>query len=54
MTVLIALTLISLLPAILLTCTAFTKMLVVLGLTRNALGLQQTPPNQVLAGLACS
>ena len=51
-TVLIGLTLISLLPAILLTCTAFTKVLVVLGLTRNALGLQQTPPNQVLAGLA--
>ena len=51
-TVLIGLTLVSLLPAILLTCTAFTKILVVLGLTRNALGLQQTPPNQVLAGLA--
>lgn len=48
----IALTLVSLLPAIVLTCTAFTKVLVVLGLTRNALGLQQTPPNQVLAGLA--
>lgn len=51
-TVLLGLTLISLLPAILLTCTAFTKILIVLGLTRNALGLQQTPPNQVLAGLA--
>lgn len=51
-TVLIGLTLLSLLPAILLTCTSFTKILVVLGLTRNALGLQQTPPNQVLAGLA--
>ena len=38
--------------SIVLTCTAFTKVLVVLGLTRNALGLQQTPPNQVLAGLA--
>lgn len=50
--VIIALTLLSLLPAILLTCTSFTKILVVLGLTRNALGLQQTPPNQVLAGLA--
>ncbi|MCL2541354.1 MAG: flagellar type III secretion system pore protein FliP [Nocardioidaceae bacterium] len=49
---LLALTLISLLPAILLTCTSFTKVLVVLGLTRNALGLQQTPNNQVLAGLA--
>ncbi len=51
-TILIGLTLISLLPAILLSCTAFTKIFVVLGLTRNALGLQQTPPNQVLAGLA--
>ncbi|GAA1137599.1 flagellar type III secretion system pore protein FliP [Nocardioides aquiterrae] len=51
-TMLLGLTLISLLPAILLSCTAFTKILVVLGLTRNALGLQQTPPNQVLAGLA--
>jgi flagellar biosynthetic protein FliP len=50
--VIIAMTLLSLLPAILLTCTSFTKILVVLGLTRNALGLQQTPPNQVLAGLA--
>ena len=49
---LIGLTLVSLLPAILLSCTAFTKIFVVLGLTRNALGLQQTPPNQVLAGLA--
>ena len=49
---LVALTFLSLLPAIVLTCTSFTKILVVLGLTRNALGLQQTPPNQVLAGLA--
>ncbi|MFN8195704.1 MAG: flagellar type III secretion system pore protein FliP [Nocardioidaceae bacterium] len=51
-TAILAITLLSLLPAILLTCTSFTKILVVLGLTRNALGLQQTPPNQVLAGLA--
>ncbi len=50
--VFLALTLLSLLPAIVLTCTSFTKVLVVLGLTRNALGLQQTPNNQVLAGLA--
>ena len=47
-----ALTLLSVAPAIILTCTSFTKILVVLGLTRNALGLQQSPPNQVLAGLA--
>jgi flagellar biosynthetic protein FliP len=50
--VILGLTLLSLAPAILLTMTSFTKVLVVLGLTRNALGLQQTPPNQVLAGLA--
>jgi flagellar biosynthesis protein FliP len=50
--VLLGLTLLSLVPAILLTCTSFTKILVVLSLTRNALGLQQVPPNQVLAGLA--
>ena len=49
---LLGLTLLSLVPAIMLTCTSFTKILVVLGLTRNALGLQQIPPNQVLAGLA--
>lgn len=51
-TLLLTLTLLSLAPAILLTCTSFTKILIVLGLTRNALGLMQTPPNQVLAGLA--
>ncbi|WP_374198512.1 flagellar type III secretion system pore protein FliP [Nocardioides sp. R-C-SC26] len=51
-TLILVLTLLSLAPAIVLTCTSFTKILVVLGLTRNALGLQQTPPNQVLAGLA--
>ena len=50
--VILTMTLLSLLPAIVLTCTSFTKILVVLGLTRNALGLQQSPPNQVLAGLA--
>ena len=49
---LLGLTLLSLVPAILLTCTSVTKILVVLGLTRNALGLQQIQPNQVLAGLA--
>lgn len=49
---LLTLTLLSVLPAALLMTTSFTKILVVLGLTRNALGLQQIPPNQVLAGLA--
>jgi flagellar biosynthetic protein FliP len=49
---LLALTVLSVAPAILLMMTSFTKIIVVLSLTRNALGLQGVPPNQVLAGLA--
>ena len=49
---LLAVTLLAVAPAILLLCTSFTKIIVVLSLTRNALGLQGVPPNQVLAGLA--
>jgi flagellar biosynthesis protein FliP len=43
---------ISLLPAILFTVTGFTRILIVLGFIRNALGTQNTPPNQVLVGIA--
>lgn len=39
-------------PAILLLMTSFTRFAVVLSLTRNAVGSQQVPPNQVLVGLA--
>ncbi|HST81972.1 MAG TPA: flagellar type III secretion system pore protein FliP [Kineosporiaceae bacterium] len=39
-------------PAILLLCTSFTKIVVVLSLTRSALGTPSIPPNQVLIGLA--
>ncbi len=49
---LLALTVLAIAPAILLLTTSFTKIIVVLSLTRNALGLQGVPPNQVLAGLA--
>ncbi|ATE53907.1 flagellar type III secretion system pore protein FliP [Actinosynnema pretiosum] len=52
LTVLIALTVLSVAPALLLLCTSFTKVFVVLSITRNALGLTTVPPNQVLAGLA--
>jgi flagellar biosynthetic protein FliP len=45
-------TLLGVAPALLLMMTAFTKIVVVLGLTRNALGLQNTPPNQVIVGLS--
>lgn len=50
--VLIAITLLSVAPSLLLMTTSFTKIFVVLALTRNALGLQGTPPTQVLAGIA--
>src|SRR5215472_12781807 len=40
------------LPAVLLTMTSFTRIIIVLSLLRQALGLTQTPPNQVLIGLA--
>jgi flagellar biosynthetic protein FliP len=43
---------ISVLPAILFTVTGFTRILIVLGFIRNALGTQNTPPNQVLVGIA--
>jgi flagellar biosynthesis protein FliP len=39
-------------PAVLLMCTAFTKIVVVLSLVRSAIGTQSVPPNQVLVGLA--
>lgn len=50
--VLLAITLLSVAPSLLLMTTSFTKIFVVLAMTRNALGLQGTPPTQVLAGLA--
>jgi flagellar biosynthetic protein FliP len=42
----------SLIPAILFTVTGFTRILIVLGFIRSALGTQNTPPNQVLVGVA--
>src|SRR5690349_15329646 len=50
--IVLGLTLLSVAPAMLLLCTCFTKVFMVLGITRNALGLTSMPPNQVLAGLA--
>ncbi len=42
----------SLLPAILFTVTGFTRILIVLGFIRTAMGTTTTPPNQVLVGIA--
>lgn len=50
--VLLAITLLSVAPSLLLMMTSFTKIFVVLALTRNALGLTGVPPNQVLAGIS--
>lgn len=50
--VIIALTILSLAPAILILTTSFTRILIVLGFLRQAIGTQQMPPNQVLVGLA--
>ncbi|WP_433371147.1 flagellar type III secretion system pore protein FliP [Actinoplanes sp. CA-142083] len=50
--IMLGLTVLSVAPALLLLCTSFTKVFMVLGITRNALGLTSMPPNQVLAGLA--
>ena len=50
--VLILMTLLTLLPAILLAMTAFTRIIIVLSILRQALGMATTPSNQVLTGLA--
>ena len=39
-------------PAVMLTMTSFTRIAVVLGMTRTALGTQQMPPQMVITGLA--
>lgn len=46
------LTILTLAPSILIMMTSFTRIIIVLSFIRNALGLQQTPPTQVLIGLA--
>lgn len=44
--------LISLAPSILIMMTSFTRIIIILSFLRNAMGTQQSPPNQVLIGLA--
>jgi flagellar biosynthesis protein FliP len=51
-TLILLITVLGVAPGILLLCTSFTKIVVVLSLTRHALGTQSVPPNQVLIGLA--
>ena len=50
--ILLVMGLLTILPALLLMMTSFTRIIIVLSLLRQALGLQQSPPNQVLLGLS--
>ena len=50
--ILALMTAITLLPSLLLGATAFTRIVIVLSILRQALGTQQTPPNQVLVSIA--
>ena len=50
--VILAATALSVAPSLLILMTGFVRILIVLGLTRQALGLSTTPPNQVLVGIA--
>lgn len=48
----IMLTLAALLPSIVIMMTSFTRTIIILSFTRNAMGVQQAPPNMVLVGIA--
>ncbi|WP_347988478.1 flagellar type III secretion system pore protein FliP [Methylomonas sp. AM2-LC] len=50
--ILFLMTMLTLLPALLLTMTSFTRIMIVLSLLRQALGTSQVPTNQVLLGLS--
>ncbi|KLV06621.1 flagellar biosynthesis protein flip [Photobacterium aquae] len=50
--VFLLMTALAFLPAMLLMVTSFTRIIIVLGILRQALGLQQSPPNKVLIGIA--
>jgi len=50
--VLVLMTVLTVLPALVLSMTAFTRIVIVLAILRQALGTPQTPPNQVLIGLS--
>ncbi len=49
---LLTVVLLALAPSILIMMTSFTRIVIVLSFLRNAMGTQQSPPNQVLVGLA--
>ena len=50
--IILLLTIIALLPSIVVMVTSFTRIIIILSFLRNAMGIQQVPPNVVLAGLS--
>ncbi|MBO6227973.1 MAG: flagellar biosynthetic protein FliP, partial [Shewanella sp.] len=52
MQILLLMTSLSFLPAMLIMLTSFTRIIIVLSILRQAIGLQQTPSNQVLIGMS--
>jgi len=50
--ILVLMTLLTLIPSMVIMMTSFTRIIIVLSLLRQALGVGQTPPNQVLVGIA--
>jgi len=50
--IMILLTILTLVPSFLILITSFTRIIIVLSFLRNAMGTQQTPPNQIIVGLA--
>ena len=52
LSLILLITILSIAPALLVLMTSFTRIVIVLGFVRTSLGTMQTPPNQVLIGLA--
>ncbi len=50
--ILLMMTIVSLLPSLLIMVTSFVRTVIILSFLRNAMGVQQTPPNMVLVGIA--
>ena len=50
--ILFMMTVVALLPSIVIMMTSFTRIIIVMSFLRNALGMQQTPPNTVLVGIS--
>lgn len=48
----ITITLVALLPSLVIMMTSYTRTIIILSFTRTAMGVQQTPPNMVLTGIA--